>query len=654
MNRLNQLIQLPISWIVLSVLLVALPHMQRQPGWISLLLIGLLSWRLLLVFLPRFKPPKFLLFGLIFLSVIGILFHYGTLFGKTAGSAFLLLLVGAKLMEGQQRRDYMLVMALCFFIIVTNFLFSQSIPVLGLMLISLVVMVMALIKITSHEAPVENRQVFALSVRLVAISLPLMLVMFVLFPRIPGPLWNLPNDARGGRTGMSDTMSPGNIANLIQSGDVAFRVDFDGDIPPQNQLYWRGLVLWAFDGRTWERGKTNLNPHPTMEGFGGHVKYTITMEPTDQKWLFILDMPSTVPDGVFYTRDFTLFSKKTIDSLRQYQLASYTHYRIEKRLSRWEREAGLQIPSSSNPKTVALGQQWRANYKTPQDIVKHALQYFHQQPYVYTLQPPLTPGYDPVDQFLFDTRRGFCEHYASSFTLLMRAAGVPARVVVGYQGGTLNPVNQVLTVSQSDAHAWAEVWLEGSGWLRVDPTAAIAPERIEKNLNQALGKEAYRPFYMRMDTGLLRDLKFYWDAMDNRWNEWIIGYGPELQKQFLEMMFNKPMHAADMVLYLMLGLALLTLLVVMWLFKPFAREKQDIMERCYRRFLEKLQSKGIEKYAYEGEQDFCVRASQALPEYRHQIQRVSKLYISWRYRSKSSPRYGEMMKQATRRLKKTT
>lgn len=652
MNRLRALFQHHISWVALSVLLVALPHIQRQPVWLSLVLLGFLGWRLWLVSGLRLRPPKLLLSAIIALSIVGILFHYGTLFGKTAGSAFLLVLVGAKLMEGEQRRDLMLVMSLCFFLIVTNFLFSQSIPTLALMLVSVVVMVMTLVKITTRQAPLANRQVLRLSLRLVAISLPFMLVMFILFPRIPGPLWNLPNDARSGRTGMSDTMSPGNIAQLIQSDALAFRVKFAGNIPARDQLYWRGLVLWNFDGRTWRRSKSPLNYRLRLEVSGGYTQYTLTMEPTDQKWLFALDVPALAPDNTLVSGDFTLSARKPIDVLRQYAMASYTRYQIEKQLDPRERKAGLSMPPHSNPRTRMLGQQWRTTYREPEAIVAQALQYFHEQPFVYTLQPPATPGFDPVDQFLFDTRRGFCEHYASSFTLLMRAAGIPARVVVGYQGGTLNPVNRVLSVSQSDAHAWAEVWLRHRGWVRVDPTAAIAPERIEKNLNQALADDAYRPFYMRMDKGLWRELKFYWDAMDNRWNQWVIGYGPELQRQFLERLLQQRVNTSDMVLYLVLSVGLILVLVALFLFKPFASEKTDPMERYYRRFIHKLGRMGVEKRASEGPQDFCARACEALPDYRDQIRLVSQLYISWRYRSRRNEKHHAAMRRATRQMKK--
>ena len=257
----------------------------------------------------------------------------------------------------------MLLIALSFFIIVTNFLFSQTIPTVIFMFITVIVLVMSLIFINQDDAPLSTKNRFKLALKLVVQGLPLMLILFVLFPRIPGPLWKLPEDAQTARTGLSDTMSPGNIAELIESNAPAFRVEFKDQIPNQQQLYWRALVLWYFDGRTWEQGNTNQNPWPTMEGFGNSIEYTITMEPHDKNWLFALDMPKQAPVDSVYNNNFLLHSQNKISTLYQYSVESYTDYRIENELSFWEQRAGLKSPANSNPKTIALGQQWRQQFR---------------------------------------------------------------------------------------------------------------------------------------------------------------------------------------------------------------------------------------------------------------------------------------------------
>ncbi len=651
MLHLKNIPQHPVFWVIVPLAMVLIPHLPRLPVWMIILLPLLFGWRLLAIVKPRLLPGKILLFLIIFPAVIILLFHYGTLLGKTAGTALLSLLLAIKLLESTQKRDYMLLIALSFFIIVTNFLFSQTIPTVVFMLISAIVLIMSLIFINQGDAPVSFRSRLKMSSLMLVQALPMMLILFVLFPRIPGPLWSLPEDSSSPRTGLSDTMSPGSISELIQSNEIAFRVQFKSEAPAQNSLYWRALVLWYFDGKTWEHGKPNLNPTPTLEGFDTPLSYTITLEPHDKKWLFALDMPSEIPENVSYTNNFLLRSESDIHSLYQYTVSSFLDYRIEQQLSAWERSAGLKLPEGANPRTVALGQQWRRQFKQPRDIVQHALENFNQQNFFYTLQPPATPGFDPVDQFLFTTRRGFCEHYASSFTVLMRAAGIPARIVLGYQGGTQNPLNNFYSVTQSDAHAWSEVWLEQEGWVRIDPTAAIAPNRIEQNLNAALAATENRPFHMRMNSGMLKQLKFYWDAIDNSWKQWVIGYDSKLQNQLLNTIFNRDIDYVELILFLITTLAVITLIIALFIFRPFSRNSLDPIQRLYGRFCKKLARKGLIRQDYEGPLDFACRAGSEFPADKNTINLITAIYINQRYRSRENTKQLNNMKQMIKKLR---
>ena len=651
MTALQSISREAVFWVVLPLFLVLLPHFPRMPLWMIMTITLLFGWRLLAIYRPGLMPPKWLLLSIVIITAIATLFHYGTLFGKTAGTAILAILLGIKLLESRKHRDYMLLVALSFFIIVTNFLFSQTIPTVVYMLITVVVLVMSLIFINQDDAPLELQHRLRLALKFIAQALPIMLVFFVLFPRIPGPLWKLPDDAKSARTGLSETMTPGDIARLIESDAVAFRVNFDSRPPAQNRLYWRALVLWYFDGRSWERGKRNINPWPTMEGLGSPVDYTVTLEPHERTWLFGLDMPEQAPNNAYYNNNFELRVRNKINSLQQYSLKSFLDYRIQQKLSQWERSAGLKLPANANPRTLELGRQWRRELRDPQAVVDRALRHFNQNDYVYTLEPPLTPGFDSVDQFMFDTRRGFCEHYASSFTVLMRAAGIPARVITGYQGGTFNPVNNYLTVRQSDAHAWSEVWLENQGWVRIDPTGAIAPERIERNLDAALPEDAFRPLHMRMDVGLYKQLSFYWDAIDNRWKQWVIGYDTDVQQRLLADLFNRDIDYGDIMFMLVVSAAVVVLILSLFIFRPRKQREKDPYRQLYEKFCRILARKGVLREPHEGPLSYAQKAGIALPEQQTNIDMLTRLYINARFRSSTSPRQLDQMRTLLRRLK---
>ncbi len=650
MIRLSQLHQQPVAWVLLCLALVITPHLSRFPGWAIALVGILLAWRLICIQRPTWLPPKWLLLVIIIMSSFGIITEFGTLFGKTAGSVLLSILLAIKSHESQTTRDYMVLIALSFFIIVTNFLFSQSIPTVIFMLLLVVVLVMSMISLHQQEAPVSLNYKLKLAGRLVLQAIPLMLIMFVLFPRIPGPLWKLPDEQQAAQTGLSDTMSPGNISNLIQSNALAFRVEFKDRVPPQQALYWRALVLWYFDGRSWEEGKNNITPSPRLESSPPFIEYTMTIEPHQKNWLFGLDMPVRVPKGVEYTSNFLLRAKGQISSLFQYSLSSSTDYKIQPQISPWESSAGLKIPPNSNPQTVQLGRQLAKQFHQPQQIIDHVLAMYNQQDFHYTLKPPLTPGFDPVDQFLFDTRRGFCEHYASSFTLLMRAAGIPARIVIGYQGGTMNPLNQVMTVRQKDAHAWSEVWMKDKGWIRVDPTAAIAPERIERNVDAALQPEE-RPFHMQINAGIARELIFYLDAIDNQWKQWVIGYDDRLQRQILQSVFNKRISFSDMVLMMVTSFGMVLLILVLSIVKPWKRNLTDPVSRIYSQFCHKLAKAGLSRWPHEGPVDFAQRAIAQFPQQKDSIQLITRLYTRLRYEKHSHSRQLEQFRQHTRNFR---
>ena len=465
-----------LPWLLAVALVTTLPHGLYQPAWLSgvagLVLLGV-TWRWWRGYQVSSAWLKVLL---VFAGCAGILVQYRTLLGRDAGIAMLVLFMAMKLLELKSRRDAIVVVILGYFLLLTHYFHSQDIPTGLWLLASTLVVTGALLQL--HGDPQEGPRTILLQAgRLLLQALPLMLLLYLLFPRVSGPLWGLPADAHAGRTGLSNSMSPGSISELALSDEIAFRARFDGPPPPRAARYWRGPVLNHYDGREWKVEDFRSTP-PSLEALGAPYTYTLTLEAHKQHWLLPLDMPSRLPESAELKAEMTsnglVRSKEPVTSRKNVAFTSHTRYRLGLDDPPGLLQANLQLPPGRNPRTLALARSWQRQNPDPAWLVQRALQHFRQEAFSYTLSPPLL-GQEAMDDFLFRTRQGFCEHYASAFVILMRAAQVPARVVTGYMGGELNPVDNFLVVRQLDAHAWAEVWLDGQGWVRVDPTAAISP-----------------------------------------------------------------------------------------------------------------------------------------------------------------------------------
>ncbi|WP_460825210.1 transglutaminase family protein, partial [Massilia solisilvae] len=468
--------------LLLSAVLVLAPHTLHLPLWVTLLCAATLAWRAAITLQGRRMPSSLLLLPVAALAMAGVMHSYHTLLGRDAGVAMLVLLVAFKTLEMHARRDLYVVVFLCFFLVLTNFFYSQAIGTALMMIASVVALLTTQLsfQFTGKVPPLSAR--LLMGGRMLGLAAPLALLLFVLFPRVQGPLWGMPGDGHAsGHGGLSDRMAPGQISHLAQSEDTAFRVKFDGPVPDQTQLYWRGPVLGDFDGQVWTRVRSRPAPARSLalSVRGRPVRYQVTLEPSSARWLFALEMPDRVPplDGnlAFVSAEFELTAAYPLEQRVRYELSSFTQYSLQAGEQAGRDGEWLLLPYGTNPRALAEGQALRAE-PDPQQRVATVLRRFARQNFVYTLDPPRL-GADSIDEFLYQTRAGFCEHYAGAFVFLMRAAGVPARVVTGYQGGEMNPIDGYLTVRQSDAHAWAEVWLAGRGWVRVDPTAAVAPER---------------------------------------------------------------------------------------------------------------------------------------------------------------------------------
>ncbi len=636
-----------LAWLLASLALAIAPHLGHVPLWTGPLCLALGLWRLAVEHGKAKLPKKWLLFGLTAAITAAILGHFHTLLGRDAGVTLLVAMIALKLLEMKSPRDTMVLIFLGYFLVSAGFLYSQSIPMALYLLLVVWVTTTTMIGYNDVRNGLTVRPRLRLAGTLLVQAVPLMLVLFVLFPRVP-QLWGLPKDAHAGMTGLSDSMSPGSISELIRSDAIAFRVRFDGPPPQPTARYWRGPVLWDYDGRSWSTRTPVDRAAPQVELLGEPLRYTLTLEPHNQRWLFALELPTALPPGSRAGADMQILAQAPVRQRVRYSLASHTRYRLGAEPDAREQQRALNLPAQANPRAQALAARWRSTHANPSAIVDEALGMFRNQAFFYTLSPPLL-GQQAVDDFLFGTRRGFCEHYAGAFVFLMRAAGVPARVVTGYQGGAMNPLGDYLIVRQSDAHAWAEVWLAGRGWVRIDPTAAVSPDRIESGIAAAL-PEAELPFAMtQLNLDWLQRARMSWDMLNNNWNQWVLGYGQEQQRSFLSRFHASLASWQGMAITMGTSLAVLLLGIALWMLWHAPRRGTDPVQAAYRTFCARLARRGISRAPHEGPADFALRAAQQRPDLAAQIGHITQHYIGLRYgRQRDAVR---ALRQAVRRFR---
>lgn len=626
----------PLHWLLTGITAIVALHALNQPVWVSIGFLFLASWRWMNVWrhwpLPtRQHRPLWVLKHLLALVAFATVYRsYGGVIGRDAGIALLILLIGLKLTELRTPREFMLTAFLGFFLLITKFFYSQNLPVA---IAALACTLLLLISLHSYALPGAQASVRAQALQagqLMLQAIPLMLVAFVLFPRPATPLWQMPKDARGAVSGLSEEMSPGQLSELTLSDAIAFRVAFTGNGPPVAEMYWRGPVLVNTNGKTWTPAPATDDPAPAIAAQGSRYSYSITMEPSDKPWLYALEHPSALPRHARLARDLRVMTARAVSERIRYSAESYTHVSVTE--ANWEElRAARHVPAGIHPRALALAQQWRQELRSDDAIVQRALQMFRDQPFYYTLTPPELSG-DSVDAFLFDSRRGFCEHYAAAFTVLMRGARIPARVVTGYQGGEYNPVGDYYIVRQRDAHAWVEVWLGRRGWVRIDPTAAVSPARVERGIDQALrarALEANRSAAMDNAAQLWGRLRFAYDAVNNRWNIWVIGYNTRRQQELLDRVGVEIGQRTMMVA--MIAALLMTFSAIALVAMRAARGRMDPVRAGYRRFCTKLARRGVVRASHEGPSHYAQRAAQAQPMLAQQIGRITDLYCRLRY-----------------------
>ena len=631
--------------IIAAQFVVLLPHVAHLPVLFSALA-GLTLVGLAIMAKRRHgtgfnpQPPRLFQYAVVLLGLGIILFTYRTIIGVDAGVSFLILCLLGKSLELKQRRDAYIVLMLALFVVASLFLFGQSILNTVMGLAGILAVFYALLEqninpdvLTHHSSQLHIEESAAINpgkglwkplLKLFLQAIPLLVVLFIFFPRIP-PLWSVPISQSQGKTGMTDQMSPGNIAKLSQSTELAFRVvdtknNIVKNLPARSDLYWRGLVLSQFDGVTWSRlndyradspvwSNLQFQPQWFKQNFSAKVNtgfnYKVLLEPTQQPWLFALDTPFSNTKGVGLTREFNLKNSREVSSRFNYDAVELVGLKRDVDLPEWLQKANTVLPANSNPRTRQLAQQVFAQVKqNPKQFANYWLNWIRRENFVYTLEPPVLSG-QRIDQFLFETKRGYCEHYASAFTFLMRAVGIPARVVVGYQGGQFAPDRQSWEIRQLDAHAWVEIWLANEGWVRVDPTAAIAPERIEKGMNDFAQQD--RTIFGEGAFNQLRYNQFKWlgqarvwaDYASYIWQRDVVGFDQSQQQSLLQRLLGiKSMYAQVMWMAGLFALLVAAIVGGMWwkrrkVWHPLDRPLQQLSKKLAKYQLARAESEGM-------------------------------------------------------------
>jgi transglutaminase-like putative cysteine protease len=622
-----------VAWAAAAVIFGGAPHLFAVAPWVSFLVLGLALWRIVAAARGWGLPSLWIRVPVTALGFAAVLATYRSISGVEGGSALLLVMAGLKLLETRAERDRVLVVFIGYFLLFTVFLRDQAIWSMVWLALGALGITAALAQSVRRERLLSVPAAAALSGRLLLQALPLALLLFLLFPRIPGPFWAIPTSSLSGRSGLSEDVSPGDITALSLSDAVAFRVRFDGAVPPASALYWRGPVLERFDGRAWSALR------PTAPRFaaaarppaqpGAEFGYEVVLEPQGRHWLLALETPVrwSLPRAALGP-EMQLLSAEPLWERTSYRARSVTGGRIATPPDPRALATNLRLPPDRNPRAAALAAAWREGGTDDRAFVERALRYFATQPFYYSLDPPPL-GAQPVDSFLFDTRKGFCEHYASALAVLLRAAGIPARLVIGYQGAERNPFGDYWIVRQANAHAWVEAWIDDA-WQRVDPTAAVAPERIEQGFAQTLAGSPRVAERLWRSNAYVNRLVLSWDAVNAAWDRWVLAFGPQMQNEMLLALgFEVP--RTIQLTGLAAGATAIFLVIMALLLRHRPSRRRDPAARLYARFCRRLARCTRPRAPGESPAHYAQAVARAEPGLAAEVQRITELYLRVRY-----------------------
>ncbi|TYT75477.1 transglutaminase TgpA family protein [Desulfobotulus mexicanus] len=612
------------------------PQFLHQPLWLTAVVC--LAWLMRLAmaegFLPLPGKKTLVTFTWIFFIII-IVQSAGT-FAQDAGSRLLLIMAALKTFELHQRRDAIALVFIAHLLVLSSLFFSESLAMALYMALALICNHAVLALIHHGKEPIKKMLLQAATLFLLAA--PLAIILFVSFPRLSSPLWGIRTPSPSGITGFSDKLQPGSVADLAKSNEPAFRVQFEGPIPSSENRYFRGIVFRNARSGSWLPDR-EVSPLPTLEEMPKTwMRYSIILEPHQHKWLFALDWPVTHETGsMSLVQGGLIRSKDKVQRRMGYTLeSSKENFHLDT-----PDADDLYLPFDENPKAQALGRKIYEENPEEGKRLEALIAWIQNQPFRYTLNPGLLPSKNSMDAFLFETQQGYCEHFAMGFAILARAAGLPGRIIGGYQGGEINPIGPYLMVKQSDAHAWTEIYLENHGWQRIDPTALIAPVRLDEggmaaSLSEedrmSIGRSSDSTWFERR----IRPLGLFWDSATHLWHRQVLAYTHTRQQEFFSSLWSRIQSAGA---FYILGMALASGLLMFWLTKYGMiwlkkRTKKDKVLLAWDILCKKMEKAGIPRAAYEGPMDYAKRIKEIRPDLASAVQPHIKNYVRLRYGSK--------------------
>ena len=648
----------PLVGLILALALAILPLADRVTGWVLAAFAVICVVRLALnrpgARLPS-TPFKIILFAA---GIGGVALTYGSVIGIQPGFSILTVLICLKLIEAHGSRDFHVLALLGFFLVLCDLFFSQDLVRWLYVAAILVLLLATIVRFHRGAGTRSSPRAIGLAFTLLAQALPLAALLFVFFPRVYGGFRFQFSQSLLYTGGMSDELSPGSVSSMAMNDEIAFRVDFpDGNMPPISAMYWRGGVLWRCDGLKWRLEPSLSHDRRPGQLTGPGVRQRISLQPHGARWLFALDRPVSEVRGATYLPGSVLHSMQVITSRFRYEIVSKPDNH-ELTLRNDQRAAALQLPVHIAPRVRALVDSWKAESADPRQIIESARRFFRHGNFVYTLQPGAYSEAHGLEEFLFDRQQGFCEHYAATFATLMRIAGIPSRIVIGYHGGEFNSLGQYVIVRQSESHAWCEVWLKDTGWVRVDPTNLIAPDSLSSSLASYLETHAAQtnPGSAQLSltaTGwraILHDMQLVWDSINYQWDLRVLNFDEEAQHNFLFALGLNTISRAEIFVWIFVAVAVFVAALSFWLRRP--RGKTDRIVRGYDRFCAALANAGLPREPWEGPQHFGARAARRFPEQAALIERISTLYTELRY--SPGPPVPQSFLKAVRRLPRFT
>ena len=631
----------PLLWLAAALLFTLPPMFGELASWVPFLFLLALAMKFWMEPKGYRLRSNILKLFLAAVTVGAIFLSYDTLKGIEPGVSFLAVLVSLKILEAHTAREFQVVVMMAWVLCLCGFLLSQDFAVAFCLFVAFALLIAALIQFHRGSAPGAFWPPLVTTFKLLAQAAPVVVLLFLLFPRINTGFQFRISDFHAAITGFSDRLSPGGIETLANSSEIAFRAEFpDNRTGPPGPMYWRGVVMWRCEGMEWRgpNSPTSISDsspqHPATDNA---IRQRITIAPHGLRWMFALDRPIGMPSGAVLARGNYLYSVRPIRKPRRYEVLSSIEP-IDKELDAYERRQALQLPASITPAVRELAASWTTHDSDPRAIVKSALQFFRTQGFRYSLSPGEYNKND-LEEFLFHRRTGFCEHYAASFATLMRLAGIPARVVEGYLGGQYNDLGGFFLVRQADTHAWCEVWIPRNGWMRVDPTTAVAPDRAGQDLSSflasraasgemATGRSALLTRLARLS--LVNQIRFIWEALNYQWDTRVLGFDADVQDVLLTSLGLTNSGALPLVLQVLIVISALLIIYAAWM-QWRTRRRVDRIQALYERYCQKLAHIGVRRDPWEGPVDFAKRATQSLPNASKYVRRITETYIALRY-----------------------